>query len=128
MTSPSTIYPGITRTVYVLAVPLLLLVVLVPLLGAHPRSTTTTTAPAAQAVVAVSPAEQTYLDAARAQSVVGSDEAQLDTARNACADLNSGGDAGRVAYYVAQRASIDDAAARAVLRAAVHAYCPAHRV
>ena len=117
-----------TRVGRALTLPRLLAFAVLGLLtvtGAAPavRSTelTASRAPSARPVP-----EQAYLQATRLHGVPGSDEAVLGMARNACAELTSGGDPRRVTGDVARRGELGATGAHAVLRAAVHAYCPAH--
>ena len=123
---PTAIDRGVARAAAVLAVPLLLLAVVGLWLGRAPAGVVTAPPAASPAAVPTPVADQTYLDAAHAHGVTGPDVAVVSTARNACAALNAGGNDAHVAHYVAVRHDLADGDARIVLRAAVHAYCPAH--
>ena len=121
---PTALHPGIVRGGAALIIPLLLLAGVGLWFGFYQSSAGVVAAPPATVPVPV--ADQPYLDTAHAHGVTEPDDAVVSTARNACADLNAGGDATHVAHYVAVRHNLADGDARVVLRAAVHAHCPAH--
>ena len=121
-TGPTALHPEIVRGGAALMAPLLLLAGV----GLWFGQSSAGVVPAPAATVPAPVTDQTYLDTAHAHGVTGPDDAVVSTARNACADLNAGGDAAHVAHYVAVRHNLADGDARVVLRAAVHAHCPAH--